>query len=238
LALSLSPSDPRACLPPVRPFLPVASFVRHLRTSLSPFRRTGVPNPPARAPPPPESALDVTRSSRQQLCCCCHRAAHMGMVVRPYSSAARRRRQEQLLPAHRRGWPGTGAPPAALHLLGAAKEERESQLQGPLLLRRSRFVCRGRVAQGRGRGTFLPAVLCTPRDDGERICLRPAPRVNLEQGRRQPRVPPRSTSRRWRRRSGPRLLDLKCRHPQRISSLDPARPPDPPVPLACELLRH
>jgi hypothetical protein len=189
LALSLSPSDPRACLPSVRQFLPVASFSLpsdapeyrtrrrepHHRPSWS-WTSSGVRGNSCavaavvphtwgwpRAPVPPPLG-DGGRS------CCCQPTARVGR--------------------------GRGCRRPRFVCLALPKRRGRANCRGPLLLRRSRFVCRGRVAQKRGRGTFWPTVLRTPRDDGERICLRPAPRVNLEQGRHRPRVLPRSTSRR------------------------------------------
>jgi hypothetical protein len=146
LALSLSPSDPRRHVP-----LPSARFSRRLLprgllTSLSlSFLPTHQGTEPAGTSPTTARARLLLRQEFEaKLCCCCRRAAHMGMAARPCSSATRRWRQELLLPPP--GLSGTGAPPAVLRLLGGAKEERESQLQGssaspPAALRLPRKGC-------------------------------------------------------------------------------------------------
>jgi hypothetical protein len=84
---------------------------------------------------------------------------------------------------------GTASSPGTTGRRGRASR------RGPLLLHWPWSAYRGRAAHGRGRDMLLLAVMRTPSDSGERIRLRPASRVNLEQGRHRPRAPPRSTSR-------------------------------------------
>jgi hypothetical protein len=163
---------------------PVASFpavCSPLSPSLS-FRRTRVLNPPARAPPPPEPAFYFARNSRQSCVVAVAVPRTWGWLHAPVPPPLGDGGRSCC--CHRQGCPGRGRRRPCFVCLVAPKRRGRASCRGPLLLHRPRFVCRGRAAHGRGRETLLPVLLRTPRDGGERICLRPAPRVNLEQGRR------------------------------------------------------